>query len=76
MTAKLQARSQNLLDEDFTAEDMHPADIEQLLIASYDEWEQMTAHTKERGKYRRAYNKLVDLLTEKRGFKQFNYLTP
>lgn len=74
MTAKLQAKSQNLLDEDFNPEDMHPADIEQILIAAYDEYTGGAIPFKQRKKYRDKYNSLVNLLAEKRNFRQFNYL--
>lgn len=74
MTAKLIAQPKNLLCEDFNAEDMHPADIEQLLTAAYEEYQSIPAYTKFKKLYRNAYNKLVDLLTEKRGFMQYSHL--
>ena len=74
MTAKLQTQPLNFLNEDFSAEDMHPADIEQLLISAYDEYSGGISQRYKKP-YRERYNSLVDLLTDKRGFQQFNYLT-
>jgi len=74
MTAKLQATAAELLSEDFQPEDMHPADIEQVLVNAWDEYQEMPKFTKVRSQYRKAYNKLVDLLTEKRGFAQFGHI--
>jgi hypothetical protein len=71
MTAKLQVSANNFL-EDFEPENMHPADIEQLLIAAYDEYENVSGRY--RKKYREKYNELVNLLGEKRGEKLYNYL--
>lgn len=74
MTAKLQAAPENILDKDFDPDQLHPADIEQILVAAYDEYEAMPRFSRLRAKYRAAYNNLVDLLNEKRGFFQFNYI--
>ena len=75
MTAKLQVSPENILDENFDVTDYHPADIEQLIIAAYDEYEAIPPFTKLRKKYRDVVNSLVDCLSEKRGYMQFNYLT-
>ena len=74
MTAKLQAAPENILDENFSADDLHPADIEQILVAAYVEYDAIPKFTKLRNKYRNAYNSLVDLLTEKRGLVQFTHI--
>ena len=74
MTAKLQAQPENILDNDFDPDNLHPADIEQILVAAYDEYEAMPKFSRLRIKYRNAYNNLVDLLNEKRGFFHFNYI--
>lgn len=74
MTAKLQAEIHNLLDDNFDAENLHPADIEQILIAGYEEYENIPKFTRLKKQYRIAYNMLVDLIHEKRGYTQFNYL--
>lgn len=75
MTAKLYASIENILDENFEADNLHPADIEQIIVAAYDEYEAIPPFTKLRKKYRDAVNSLVDCLSEKRGYMQFNYLT-
>ena len=75
MTAKIYAQPAapgSILDEDFDVENLHPADIEQIIIAAYDEYEAMPKFTKLRKQYRIAYNNLVTALTEKRGYKQYN----
>lgn len=74
MTAKLQVEPQHILDENFDVTDYHPADIEQLIIAAYDEYEAIPPFTKLRKKYRDAVNDLITLLYEKRNFQQFSYL--
>lgn len=74
MTAKIQAKPTHLLDDDFNSEDLHPADIEQIVIAGYDEYESIPKFTRIKKQYRARFNSLIDDLTEKRGFKQFNYL--
>ena len=74
MSGNIIAQPENLLDENFNPEEMHPADIEQVLISAFEEYEAIPTHGRIRKLYRDAYNKLVDLITEKRGFKQFNYL--
>ena len=75
MTAKLYASPEHILDENFEADNLHPADLEQIIVAAYDEYEAMPKFTKLRKQYRDAYNRLVDCLSEKRGYIQFNYLT-
>ena len=74
MTAKLQVEPQHILDENFDVTDYHPADIEQLIIAAYDEYEAIPPFTKLRKKYRDAVNNLISLLQEKRGFQQFSFI--
>ncbi len=74
MTAKLQAEPQHILDENFDVTDYHPADIEQLIIAAYDEYEAIPPFTKLRKKYRDAINNLISLLHEKRGWQQFTFI--
>jgi len=73
MTAKLQATPDAILDENFDP-NLHPADIEQVIIAAYDEYEAIPKFTRLKKQYRDKYNYLVDLLTEKRGFNQFSHL--
>lgn len=74
MTAKLQATPDAILDENFDVSDLHPADIEQIVIAAYDEYEAIPKFTRLKKQYRDKYNYLVDCLTEKRGFTQFSHL--
>lgn len=73
MTASIQTKPINFLGEDFDPDNLHPADIEQILISAWDEYfGGISMHLKKQ--YRNKYNSLVDLLAEKRGFQQFNYL--
>jgi len=74
MTAQLTAAPENLLSEEFNPEDMHPADVEQIITAAFEEYQEIPAYTKLKSQYRKAYNKLVDLLTEKRGFAQYSHI--
>jgi len=74
MTAKLYASIENILDENFEADNLHPADIEQIIVAAYDEYEAIPPFTKLRKKYRDAVNNLISLLQEKRGFQQFSFI--
>ena len=74
MAAKIYAQPNTILDENFDVEDMHPADIQQIIEAAYDEYEALPKFTKLRKRYRDAYNRLVDCLTEKRGYKQFAHI--
>jgi len=74
MTAKLYANPSYILDENFEADNLHPADIEQIIVAAYDEYEAIPPFTKLRKKYRDAVNDLITLLYEKRNFQQFSYL--
>lgn len=74
MNAKLQATPDNILDKNFAPENLHPADIEQIIVAGFEEFQEIPKGTRIKSLYRAAYNQLVDLLTEKRGFRQFNYL--
>jgi len=74
MTAKLQIQPLNLLDEDFTPEDLHPADIEQIVIAAIEHYQDGDISSHLRKKYRDKVNSLIDLLHEKRERKIFNYL--
>lgn len=75
MTAKLYANPSYILDENFDPELLHPADLSQVIEAAFDEYEAIPPFTKLRKKYRDAVNSLVDCLSEKRGYIQFNYLT-
>jgi hypothetical protein len=72
MTAKIQSIPVNLLDEDFDPDNLHPADLEQIIIAAYDEYPNVSGRY--RKKYREKYNELVNLLGEKRGERLYNYL--
>lgn len=74
MTAKIQASATELLNENFNAELLHPADIEQILTAGLDVYEGLPKYSEGRREYRKKYNKLIDTLTQKRGFRQFNYI--
>ena len=74
MNSKLQAAPENNLDENFDAEELHPAEIEQIIVAAYDEYEAIPKFSKLRTKYRAAYNNLVNILTEKRGYPQYAHL--
>lgn len=75
MTAKLYANPSYILDENFDPSPIPPADLAQIIVAAYDEYEAIPPFTKLRKKYRDAVNSLVDCLSEKRGYMQFNYLT-
>ena len=75
MTAKLYANPSYILDENFDPELLHPADLSQVIEAAFEEYEAIPPFTKLRKKYRDAVNSLVDCLSEKRGYMQFNYLT-
>ena len=75
MTAKLYASPSYILDENFDPSDLHPADLSQVIEAAFVEYEAIPPFTKLRKKYRDAVNSLVDCLSEKRGYMQFNYLT-
>ncbi len=75
MTAKLYANPSYILDENFDPSDLHPADLSQVIEAAFVEYEAIPPFTKLRKKYRDAVNSLVDCLSEKRGYMQFNYLT-
>lgn len=61
-----------ILSEDFNPAELHPADIEEVITTSFESYD--TISRPFRKQFRDAYNSLVDLLTEKRGYKQFNYL--
>lgn len=74
MNAKLTANPTNLLNEDFTADHLHPADIEQIIEAGCQEYDTLPLYTKTRKNYRNALNALINLLAEKRGFKQFSLI--
>ena len=77
MTAKIYAQPAtpgSILDEDFDVESLHPADIQQIIEAAYIEYEALPKFTKIRKQYRIAYNNLVSALTEKRGYKQYNFI--
>ena len=74
MTAQINAIPGNLLDDEFTGEDLHPADLEQLIIAAYDYYDQIPAFTKLKKQYRTKYNILVSVLAEKREFRQFAFI--
>jgi len=74
MGNKNYANPEQLLDENFDPDNLHPADIEQVIIAAYDEYEAIPKFTRLKKQYRDKYNYLVDLLTEKRGFNQFSHL--
>jgi len=74
MNAKLQASPDAILDENFDPTDLHPADLEQIIVAGYDEYETIPKFTRLKRLYRQKYNELVDCLTEKRGFIQFSKL--
>jgi hypothetical protein len=75
MNSKLQAQPENILDENFDADLLFPADLAQVIEAAFQEYEAIPPFTKLRKKYRDAVNSLVDCLSEKRGYMQFNYLT-
>ncbi len=74
MNAKNLSQPDNLLDESFDPSEMHPADIAQVIEAPHEEYNAIPPRTFLRAKYRNAVNKLVDLLTEKRQFRQYAYL--
>jgi len=62
----------DILSEEFSPDELHPADIEEVITTSFETYKDISRHLKK--KFRDAYNSLVDLLAEKRGYKQFNYL--
>jgi len=72
--AQILAAPETLLSEDFTAEDMHPADVAQIIEAAFEEYQEIPAYTKLKTQYRKAYNRLVDVLSEKRGFVQYSHI--
>ena len=74
MTAKLYASIENILDENFEADNLHPADLSQVIEAAFVEYEAIPPFTKLRKKYRDAINNLISLLQEKRGFQQFSFI--
>ena len=74
MNSKLQAQPENILDENFDADLLFPADLAQVIEAAFQEYEAIPPFTKLRKKYRDAVNDLITLLYEKRNFQQFSYL--
>jgi Txe/YoeB family toxin of Txe-Axe toxin-antitoxin module len=74
MTAKIKSQPENFLDENFDADSLHPADIEQIIVSAFDEYQNIPKFTKLKRQYRDAYNRLVDCLAEKRNFTQFSHL--
>jgi len=74
MTTQIQIQPENLLDENFNPEEMHPADLAQIIEAGKEEYENFPKFTKLRKQYRDVINWCIDTLTEKRGFTQFNHL--
>ena len=74
MNAQLFADPVNFLDENFDPEELHPADLAQLIEAGADEYETIPKFTRLKKLYRQRYNELVDCLSEKRGFIQFSHL--
>ena len=63
-----------ILDEDFSPEEMYPGELEELINVCFEKYEDIPRGTKIKTQFRNAYNNLVKALTEKRQFKQFNYL--
>lgn len=58
---------EDILHEDFKVDDWHPADITDLLIWMFEQ--------RNRNKvFRDQYNTFVDVLAEKREYRQFNYI--
>ena len=74
MNSKLQAQPENILDENFDADLLFPADLAQVIEAAFQEYEAIPPFTKLRKKYRDAVNNLITLLQEKRGFQQFSFI--
>jgi len=74
MNSKLQAQPENILDENFDADLLFPADLAQVIEAAFQEYEAIPPFTKLRKKYRDAVNDLITLLQEKRGFQQFSFI--
>lgn len=62
----------NILDEDFDCTEMHPMDIQELIESLEGKYSEVSKH--DRRKFRENYNKLVDTLTEKRGYVQYKTL--
>jgi len=74
MENKNYANPEQLLDESFDPEQFHPADLAEIIEAGKEEYENFPKFTKLRKQYREVINKCIDCLSEKRNFKQFNYL--
>lgn len=74
MNSKLQAQPENILDENFDADLLFPADLAQVIEAAFEEYEAIPPFTKLRKKYRDAINNLISLLHEKRGWQQFTFI--
>lgn len=64
----------DILSEEVSPDELHPSDIEAILNDSFEKFESLPKFNKIRKLFRCRYNELVDSLTEKRGFTQFNYL--
>ena len=75
MTAQLNVLPNEFLSDEFTGEDLHPADLTQVIEAAFDYYDQIPAFTKLKKLYRTKYNILVSVLSEKRdGLRQFNFI--
>ena len=66
--------SLQILSEDFEPDVLPPADLESIIIKAYDEYNELPNYSKVKKEFRNAYNVLCDVLQDKRGFRQFNYL--
>ena len=64
----------NILNEDYQPELLHPQELEEIIIESYSFFYKGGVGNKEKKTFKEIYNEAIDILTEKRNFKQFNYL--
>jgi hypothetical protein len=64
----------NFMDEEFTGTELYYTDLLDILEKAYEEYNNMPKNNKNKKIYKLKYNRLVDILAEKVGFKQLSYL--
>jgi hypothetical protein len=69
-----QSKNFNFMDEEFIGTDLHHIDLMDILEKAYEEYNNMPINNKNKKTYKLKYNRLVDILAEKVGFKQLSYL--
>ena len=69
--------AQRIITEQFLEDDYefegHPADLEQVIEAAFEKYQELPKSNPIRKKFRERLNEMVDRLTEMRQFKQFTY---